>query len=383
MTDGTKKFSPIRMTASTEEAAVRQALDIIGASREDVDVEVLEQGPKGVTVRVGPRSAATQAAAPAAAQDEPEQNNTPINETQPAPQAAASESVAPMEALADDETWADTDAVAAEDEDIEAAPPVQAAPRIPVDPAQQERARELAQEFLERMGLDAQVSIAEPPATDIEDEQENHTARLYLQIDGDDVGILIGKHGQTLQSFQYLLNLTLNNHPAAAEGTEVEAALRVVVDAGGYRARRAVALEQSAHEAAARAKRDRRSVRLEPMPAHERRLVHIALRHDTTVTTGSEGREPLRHVVITPAGTPRTSGGDRGGYGQRGGGRGGYSGGSGGGGGRGGYGGGRDSGGGGYSGGGGGGYGGGRGGSGSSGGGPSSGGGYGQRRSGR
>ncbi|MBV9469695.1 MAG: KH domain-containing protein, partial [Abitibacteriaceae bacterium] len=289
MTDGTKKFSPIRMTASTEEAAVRQALDIIGASRDDVDVEVLEQGPKGVTVRVGPRSAATQTSA---SQNESAQSSASATETQPITQAAETEPVAQQEALADDETWADTDAVAAEDEDVEAAPSVQAAPRVPVDPAQQERARELAQEFLERMGLDAQVSIAAPPATDIEDEQDSHTARLYLQIDGDDVGILIGKHGQTLQSFQYLLNLTLNNHPAAADGAEAEAEspLRVVVDAGGYRARRAVALEQSAHEAAARAKRDRRSVRLEPMPAHERRLVHIALRNDTTVVTGSEGR---------------------------------------------------------------------------------------------
>ena len=84
--------------------------------------------------------------------------------------------------------------------------------------------------------------------------------------------------------------------------------MRVVVDAGGYRARRASALEQSAREGAARAKRDRRSVRLEPMPAHERRLVHIALKDDGTVTTASEGREPLRHVVITPAGVTRSAG---------------------------------------------------------------------------
>src|SRR4051794_2793928 len=62
MADGMKKFSPVRMTASTEEAAVRQALDLIGAARDEVDVEVLEQGAKGVTVRVGPRGFAAESA---------------------------------------------------------------------------------------------------------------------------------------------------------------------------------------------------------------------------------------------------------------------------------------------------------------------------------
>jgi hypothetical protein len=115
----------------------------------------------------------------------------------------------------------------------------------------------------------------------------------------------------------------LNN----AVGDAKENALRVVVDAGGYRARRGDSLQQMALDAAARAKRDRRSVRLEPMPAHERRLVHMALQNDGTISTTSEGREPLRHVVVVPAGarpmSTQSSGGESGGRGY---GRGGFGG---------------------------------------------------------
>jgi spoIIIJ-associated protein len=358
MTDGMKKFSPVRMTASTEEAAVSQALDLIGATRDEVDVEVLEQGAKGVTVRVVPRGegARSAPAAPAPAIAAPAVEaaavETPAAEPISEPEVVAAElfDEADEDEAGEDEAIEEDNADEA-DTEIEAAPP-----RVsrPVDPAAQERARALAQEFLDRMGMEAEAAITTGPASLMENEGGDDVGRMFLQIEGNDVGILIGKHGQTLQSLQYLLNLTLNNH--VGEGN-AEDAVRVVVDAGGYRARRAVALEQSARDGAARAKRDRRSVRLEPMPAYERRLVHIALREDASVTTSSEGREPLRHVVITPAGA-RSEGQDRGGYGRS---RRGYGGG-GGGGGRGGYGGGggdRGGGGGGYGGGGRGGYGGG------------------------
>lgn len=336
MADG--KFSPVRMTASTEEAAVRQALDLLGASRDEVDVEILEESPKGVTVRVGPKGFAANARSAA--------SPTPAAaEAAPAPAAPAPAAVAPAPEAPAPATAAAAAAVEATDEEEEeaevevpAAPVAPKAPPRPVDPATRERACVLAQEFLDRMGMDAQVAVGDLPASPIESDQDSDVGHLYLQIEGEDVGILIGKHGQTLQSFQYLLNLTLNNRPAGAGNNDN--AVRVLVDAGGYRARRAGALQQSARDAAARAKRDRRSIRLEPMPAHERRLVHIALRDDTSVTTASEGREPLRHVVVTPAGMRPGEGGgyggrrgggygnrDRGGYGGD---RGGYGGGHGG-----------------------------------------------------
>ncbi|MDQ3814683.1 MAG: KH domain-containing protein [Armatimonadota bacterium] len=325
MADGTKSFSPVRITASTEEAAVQQALQMIGATREEVDVEVLDSGPKGVTVRVGPHRTPSGAASTAPESSPPEPDDEENAQV----------------SIPADGVVAETTTLEAEEPSLLSAALSTSQPTpqpVEIDAASQERARTLAQEFLDRMGLDAQVRVAPPPPSSLlEISDEGSVPHLHLQIEGEDVGILIGKHGQTLQSFQYLLNLTLNNRLTGdSENGEPENTLRVVVDAGGYRARRATALEQSAREAAARAKRDRRPVRLEPMPAHERRLVHLALRDDSEVSTGSEGREPYRHVIITPArmrpGASSERGSERGGYGRGGG----YSGRSSGGGGRGG-----------------------------------------------
>jgi spoIIIJ-associated protein len=208
----------------------------------------------------------------------------------------------------DDESIAVPEASLDEDEEPVSDAPAAALPErvaAPVDPAVQERARSMAQEILDRMGLDAQAQIAAPFSQ--LDSSERIVPRVYVQIEGEDVGVLIGKHGQTLQSFQYLLNLTLNNNvPEAAENateTASDVGMHVMVDAGGYRVRRASALEQMAREGAIRAKRERRPVRLEPMPAHERRLIHMALREDSEITSGSEGQEPMRRVIIAPAGT--------------------------------------------------------------------------------
>ncbi|HVF10401.1 MAG TPA: R3H domain-containing nucleic acid-binding protein [Abditibacteriaceae bacterium] len=307
-----KKFSPVRVTAASEEAAVQQALAMTGAVREDIEVEILGRNEKGVTIRVLPRSE---------------------NAGQPSPQAQSNEvapvSAAPIDAApvqdsdVQEEDAAPREAVAEAEEAPEnelPAPPQRTA--APVDPALQERARSLAQEFLDRMGLEAEAQIAEPFSP--LDSTERVVPRVYVQIEGEDVGVLIGKHGQTLQSFQYLLNLTLNNNiPAAADNASGDNAgdlagdvgLHVVVDAGGYRVRRASALDQMARDAASRAKRERRAVRLEPMPAHERRLIHISLREDSEITSGSEGQEPMRRVIVAPAGM-RAGGDERNRFGQ-------------------------------------------------------------------
>ncbi|MDF2439047.1 MAG: spoIIIJ-associated protein [Abditibacteriota bacterium] len=343
------QFSPVRMRATTEDAAIQQALLIVGLQLDQVSVEVLEQDAKGVTIRVRPRtendapSAAPAPVQPTAAQPQPAQPER----TQAAPVAAVETAVEPAatpsaadeaeETQADenaDGDIADNEAVddATEVVPLQSAPPLSAprATRI-IDEATQERALAAIEDILERMGMEAIPELAEGPFSPVEAGDDDAASRLYIKIEGDDVGILIGKHGQTLQALQYLLNLTLNNHSHDENGVDGarEDAVRVVLDAGGYRSRRAQVLQQSAQEAASRAKRDRRSIRLEPMPAHERRLVHMALREDTTISTGSEGREPLRHVVISPAGM-RPSGGERperlgggGGGGGRGGNRGG------------------------------------------------------------
>ena len=114
---------------------------------------------------------------------------------------------------------------------------------------------------------------------------------LNIEISGEDMGVLIGKRGQTLDSLQYLVSLVVN------KGTKEY--LRVKVDTENYRERRNKTLENLAKNMAFKVKRTRRSVTLEPMNPYERRVIHSALQNDSYVTTHSEGEEPYRKVVIT------------------------------------------------------------------------------------
>lgn len=112
---------------------------------------------------------------------------------------------------------------------------------------------------------------------------------LDIDLSGDDMGVLIGKRGQTLDSLQYLVSLVVNK--------EAEEYIRVKVDTENYRKRRKETLE--AKNIAYKVKRTKRSVSLEPMNPYERRIIHSALQNDKYVTTHSEGEEPFRHVVVT------------------------------------------------------------------------------------
>ena len=147
---------------------------------------------------------------------------------------------------------------------------------------------------------------------------------LDIELSGDEMGVLIGKRGQTLDSLQYLISLVVN------KGTNEY--VRVKVDTENYRERRKETLENLAKNISYKVKRTRRSVSLEPMNPYERRIIHSALQNDKYVTTHSEGEEPFRRVVVVPkkdAGYSDRGGYNRGGYGKgynKGGyGRGGYS----------------------------------------------------------
>ena len=114
---------------------------------------------------------------------------------------------------------------------------------------------------------------------------------IEVELKGEDMGILIGKRGQTLDSLQYLTNLAVNKH--------AESYYKVKVDTEDYRKRRKDTLENLAKNIAYKVKRTKRSVELEPMNPFERRVIHSALQNDRYVTTHSEGDEPYRHVVVT------------------------------------------------------------------------------------
>lgn len=155
-----------------------------------------------------------------------------------------------------------------------------------------------AMDFLSRIfeAMNMQVNIT---AAYNEEEEE-----VSLNMEGDDMGILIGKRGQTLDSLQYLVSLIVN------KGTD--GYIRVKLDTENYRERRKDTLETLAKNIAYKVKRTKRPVSLEPMNPYERRIIHAALQNDKFVTTRSEGEDPFRHVVITLK--RETSQGDRKGH---------------------------------------------------------------------
>lgn len=112
-----------------------------------------------------------------------------------------------------------------------------------------------------------------------------------VELKGDDMGVLIGKRGQTLDSLQYLVNLAANK--------QSEEYVKVKLDTEDYRKRRKETLENLAKNIAYKVKRSKKPVSLEPMNPFERRVIHSALQSDKFVTTHSEGEEPYRHVVVT------------------------------------------------------------------------------------
>lgn len=150
--------------------------------------------------------------------------------------------------------------------------------------AEVERAAECVREVLERVAAGIGVD------TDVRVDQEQDG--VYAEFLGDDLGLLIGHHGQTIDAIQHL------TYRIAFRRTEQP--VRVVVDAAGYRERRAVALRAAADQAAATAIHDGRPVSLEAMSPLERKVVHehLKLRHD--VETYSEGQEPERRLIVAP-----------------------------------------------------------------------------------
>ena len=154
-------------------------------------------------------------------------------------------------------------------------------PRVPADP---EEAKRRAVTFLTDMFrvMDMQIEVH----ASFEDDT------LSVDLSGEEMGLLIGKRGQTLDSLQYLTSLVVNKGKASY--------VRVKLDTEDYRNRRKATLENLAKNIAFKVKKTRRPVFLEPMNPYERRIIHSALQNDPYVTTHSEGEEPNRKVVVTP-----------------------------------------------------------------------------------
>ena len=144
----------------------------------------------------------------------------------------------------------------------------------------EDKAKDFLKEVFEAMNLAVVVDVKY-------DEADNS---MDIDLSGDEMGVLIGKRGQTLDSLQYLVSLVVNKN--------AENYIRVKVDTENYRQRRKDPLENLAKNISYKVKRTKRPVSLEPMNPYERRIIHSALQNDKYVTTHSEGEEPYRHVVV-------------------------------------------------------------------------------------
>jgi spoIIIJ-associated protein len=147
-----------------------------------------------------------------------------------------------------------------------------------LDPA--EALEDLLKEIAEGLGLEVEVEVEESGGV------------LTGRLNGEDVGLFIGRHGQTIDAVQHLAQRIVF--------PEGPAAVRVVIDANGYRERRTEALRAEADDAAEEALRSGEAVELDPLPPFERRIVHEYLRERGDVETHSEGEEPGRYLVVSP-----------------------------------------------------------------------------------
>lgn len=142
-----------------------------------------------------------------------------------------------------------------------------------------EKGKQFMEDMFKQMGLTVFIEKMTTPD------------KITFQVHGDELGILIGKHGQTLDAIQYLTNLVANK--------EVAGHCHVVVDVENYRSRREETLVNLAKRLASKVRRNRQKVSLEPMNAFERKIIHTALQGERNIVTDSEGVEPYRHVVIS------------------------------------------------------------------------------------
>lgn len=259
----------IESAGSDVEKAIAAGLSALGVERGAVEVEVLERGSRGLlgfgtrkarvrlTLKTSTEAEKTEPSAPVAA---PVPEPAPAAKVEPAPIKQPPSKAAPPKA-----TEPDTDK-----DHFEAVAPI---------------ACQTLEELLEKMSIDAQVEhyVKEP-------QEEDDYAKLVLNVQGRDLGALIGRRGETLDALQYLTRLIV--------GREVERRVNLVVDVEGYRVRRERSLQQLALRMADRAVTTNRRQVLEPMNPAERRLVHVALRHHSNVKTESVGQGESRKVTI-------------------------------------------------------------------------------------
>ncbi|MBQ7883635.1 MAG: protein jag [Phascolarctobacterium sp.] len=252
----------VEKTAKTVEEAVAEALKELNITAEEAVIEVLEEGKKGffgmfskdAKVRVTAKEVVVEEVT-----------------AEPVVEAVKVEAAAIVE-----------EPVVQKEE----AKPAYEAPvaREPKKFVVNDEAVAKAREFLQKVFNAMKIEVV------MEKFVNKNDGTVTFKLHGADMGILIGKHGQTLDSLQYLTNLVANKNSVER--------VRVIIDVEDYRDRRIETLNRLAYRLADKVKRSGERVALEPMNPHERKIIHMALQNDRRVTTLSEGDEPYRHVVI-------------------------------------------------------------------------------------
>lgn len=282
----------VRIKAKTVEAAVEEGMKQLGITRAEAVVHVVEKPSTGLFGLLHKKMAVVDISAPeipAEPEETPEATAAEESRTDDVPaEAPAAEPAEPKaeepEAASEAEPEEAGEEKTAEPEDApaEEVPEEKAEEEKPFDPEEQKKVAEEARKFLENVfrGMHLPVIM----------ECMMNEERILFSLHGEGLGILIGKHGQTLDALQYLTNL--------AAGKAAHGRYFVMLDVENYRERRKDTLEALAKRLAGKVKRTGEPVKLEPMPAGERRIIHLALQDDDAVITESEGEAPYRYITI-------------------------------------------------------------------------------------
>ncbi len=288
----------ITVSAKDLDDAITEALVELGVTSDQLDYEVIEKGSAGF-LGIGMKQAVIRARKKE--EPKPEQTEAPVErETAATEETIATEEAAPKEHKEYKKNRSNKNRHREKPKDfvqetgpvdendpnyaVKTPPPVKKEVELAkVEDETINTCRSFIENVLDAMGMENVTVTAEV------DEE----GALSINMEGNDMGILIGKRGQTLDSLQYLANRVANK---AQDGY-----VRVKLDTEDYRRRRKETLENLAHNIASKVKRTRHTVALEPMNPYERRIIHSALQSDPAVATHSEGEEPYRRVVVTLA----------------------------------------------------------------------------------
>ncbi|HTX79209.1 MAG TPA: RNA-binding cell elongation regulator Jag/EloR [Longilinea sp.] len=254
----TNKKTTLEIIAPSVEDAISMGLEQLGISREAVDVEVLDSGSRGL-FGIGGRQSRVRLTIKGAGESSPKKGTSTAAMTAPA------KDVYSTEEGTGERTSRTASLVLDDDHELQVAQAV-------------------VEELLEKMKIRARVT------TRFETPPEKGERIIYVEIHGDDLSILIGRRSETLNALQYISSLIICK--------ELGQWMPLMIDIQGYRSRRERQIRQLAHRMAEQAIHTGRRQVLEPMPANERRIVHLELRDNEQVTTESVGEEPNRKVTI-------------------------------------------------------------------------------------